>query len=292
MCNIIEYGFTKNGGATLSSPTCTAITSDIIGAKVSISIEAEDVGIPMIANIGLFWNGAPTGAYSYESASYTPSSTGLWTFTIPFTGLTPKVGTYTFHDGCVYINAPDYSSQYCNKCDTTKCTTLTICTPNWQCETPLNGYEADGCGHRRTNVNCNVACVPVWACETPLNGYESDGCGNRRSNTNCNPLVQKWKCSNAATNTCIQASDGTFDTEALCKASAICQPAGTPKWKCSNKETNTCIRDDVNGTFLSETICKASSTCKPSGTPADNTLIYVGLAAAGVAVLYLATKKK
>lgn len=30
-------------------------------------------------------------------------------------------------------------------------------------------------------------CFPVWTCETPLNGYENDGCGNRRLNTACNP---------------------------------------------------------------------------------------------------------
>lgn len=31
------------------------------------------------------------------------------------------------------------------------------------------------------------ACVPNWQCEQPLNGYESDGCGNRRTNSACNP---------------------------------------------------------------------------------------------------------
>ncbi len=30
-----------------------------------------------------------------------------------------------------------------------------ICIPNWQCETPLNGYEYDGCGNRRLKSACS-----------------------------------------------------------------------------------------------------------------------------------------
>lgn len=35
---------------------------------------------------------------------------------------------------------------------------------------------------------CSGACVVEWRCETPLNGYEFDGCGNRRTNMTCNPV--------------------------------------------------------------------------------------------------------
>lgn len=31
-----------------------------------------------------------------------------------------------------------------------------ICTTNWQCESPLNGYESDGCGNRRVNSQCDL----------------------------------------------------------------------------------------------------------------------------------------
>lgn len=68
-----------------------------------------------------------------------------------------------------------------------------FCTPNWVCEHPLNGYENDACGHRRTNTTCNP-CTPSWSCEQPLNGYENDGCGNRRANSVCNACVSSWKC--------------------------------------------------------------------------------------------------
>jgi len=34
------------------------------------------------------------------------------------------------------------------------------CIPNWQCEQPLNGYEADGCGNRRLNTTCNPQPIP------------------------------------------------------------------------------------------------------------------------------------
>jgi len=35
-----------------------------------------------------------------------------------------------------------------------------ICTPKWVCETPLNGYENDGCGNRRLNSVCNSDVPP------------------------------------------------------------------------------------------------------------------------------------
>ncbi len=38
------------------------------------------------------------------------------------------------------------------------------------------------------------SCVPNWQCETPLNGYENDGCGNRRLNTACNPICDLPSC--------------------------------------------------------------------------------------------------
>jgi len=34
---------------------------------------------------------------------------------------------------------------------------------------------------------CIATCVPDWQCESPLSGYEFDGCGNRRLNPACNP---------------------------------------------------------------------------------------------------------
>lgn len=30
------------------------------------------------------------------------------------------------------------------------------CTPNWQCESPFNGNESDGCGNRRVNSMCDL----------------------------------------------------------------------------------------------------------------------------------------
>ena len=77
--------------------------------------------------------------------------------------------------------------------DCTKYWKHVACQPSWQCEIPLNGYESDGCGHRRLNAACNP-CVPSWVCELPLNGYEDDGCGNRRPNAACNPCVPNWQC--------------------------------------------------------------------------------------------------
>jgi len=40
-------------------------------------------------------------------------------------------------------------------------------------------------------LNMVLSCVPTWVCETPLNGYEKDGCGNRRQNSACIPVPGK-----------------------------------------------------------------------------------------------------
>lgn len=40
------------------------------------------------------------------------------------------------------------------------------------------------------NITSGGGCVPIWQCEKPLNGYESDGCGTRRTNSTCNPVVK------------------------------------------------------------------------------------------------------
>jgi len=41
------------------------------------------------------------------------------------------------------------------------------------------------------NLGCTLPpCTLNWVCELPLNGYESDGCGNRRLNIECNPITE------------------------------------------------------------------------------------------------------
>ena len=60
------------------------------------------------------------------------------------------------------------------------------CIPDWQCELPLNGYEEDGCGNRRENIDC--ICVPNWQCRQPQDGHETDtnNCGEPdRYNEDC-----------------------------------------------------------------------------------------------------------
>ncbi len=55
-----------------------------------------------------------------------------------------------------------------------------------------------------------------------------------------------------------------------------------PKWKCSNAATNTCIRDDVNGSFLSEATCKAAPTCQPTTPPKSSAPIIMGASLLGL----------
>lgn len=137
MCNIISYGFTVNGN-DVSGPTCNATTSDILGVKVSISIDASDVGNSLIASVSIFFN--DTLIQGYASPSYTPAySPGIWTFNIPFTGLTTQVGKYRIGAGflpCAYIFSPDYATRYCESCGAFRCNEVTVSTPPIVCPTP------------------------------------------------------------------------------------------------------------------------------------------------------------
>lgn len=87
----------------------------------------------------------------------------------------------------IFLNVSGYSSTPYTASATI--TDIGMCTPNWQCEQPLNGYEYDvsGClavAGRRLNSACNP-CIPIWRCNIPFDGTEIDGCGNSRLNPNC-----------------------------------------------------------------------------------------------------------
>ncbi len=136
MCNIISYGFTLDGGSTLSGPTCNGTTSQIIGTDVSISTDASDIGMTYVAEINLMRNGSSIG--TFRSAPKYMGGLTLWTFKIPFTSVSSLEGTYTFGGGgCASIKSADYVNQYCYRCDTTKCTSLTI---TQACTTPNCGF--------------------------------------------------------------------------------------------------------------------------------------------------------
>ncbi len=215
MCQIIAYGFTQNGSP--SSGACIGTTLDTIGAYIDASIEASDVGNPMIGSIDITINSTPSGPYI--SSTFTPTSAGLHRFNI--TGINTQVGTYNIDaDGCVFISAPDYSNQYCYRCDTSGCKSLIITLP-------------------------------------------------------------KWQCTNPTTHECTITSSGTFNTKGECEAASPCL---SPTYHLA------CV----------DGICKKVSgaeadTCTGEGTScnkSDNTLMYAGLAAAGIVAIYLITKKK
>lgn len=70
-------------------------------------------------------------------------------------------------------------------------------------------------------------------------------------------ITQKWKCINPATNTCAQTSDGTFDTEAQCKAATSCQPSGVQTWYC-NTSTKVCSLQAGSGGYATKALCDAA----------------------------------
>jgi hypothetical protein len=139
MCSVIEYGFTINGNLRSSSP-CDAITSDTLGAQASISIEASDIGKTIVAAVGLRINDIGKG--TFYSAQFTPTySPGLYTFTIPFTGIPTQLGTYTLGyggAGCSYIyNITNLSSYICYSCTSADCAQVNVTAP---CTIPGCGF--------------------------------------------------------------------------------------------------------------------------------------------------------
>lgn len=99
--------------------------------------------------------------------------------------------------------------------------------PPIECEHPLDGYEADGCGSRRLNPVCNPpVCTPGWQCEPDQTGYESDGCGNKRLNAACNPpaCVPGWSCEPGQTGWEIDGCGNTRPNPA-CAAVPTTKPA-------------------------------------------------------------------
>ena len=78
-------------------------------------------------------------------------------------------------------------------------------------------------GTARADVEYNPGpCTPDWKCETPLNGYESDGCGNRRFNPVCN-MPKKYKCLGAPFYQCKEDVTGTYDTLEACNSACATQ---------------------------------------------------------------------
>ena len=81
--------------------------------------------------------------------------------------------TYTMggHEGFVYYRieisgAIDFEFRATYKGITKYYSIVALCVPNWQCEIPLNGYEEDGCGNRRENIDCVDLCEGVTCPDT------------------------------------------------------------------------------------------------------------------------------
>lgn len=195
MCNINSYGFTKNGAPSPSGSTCNAITSDIIGAEVSITTDASDVGKTILAAVGLRINDVGQG--TFYSGQFTPiTSSETHTFTIPFTGVSITLGTYTFGyggAGCSYIyDITNLGSYICYSCSTTKCTTLTVTAPstdkyydcvNNQCTqvTNITQYKNDPtCQNKCTTpLPTHLECINITC--TKVSGAGTDECVNEGS---------------------------------------------------------------------------------------------------------------
>lgn len=170
----LDYKLTLTGYQDIIGSTALS-TGTGIGNTISPTMTLEEGCI--------FFNTDPQGADIYLDGN--PVSIGQTPYIKCGLSLGHHTYTLVLADHTTVTGGVDVTAGE----GTTISVPLTPCTPSWQCETPPNGYESDGCGNRRLNEACNP-CVPNWQCETPPNGYESDGCGNRRLNSTCNPPVE------------------------------------------------------------------------------------------------------
>ena len=66
--------------------------------------------------------------------------------------------------------------------------------------------------------------------------------------------IMRWKCSGAPNFTCVQATDGIYDTQTECQA--VCQPP-IMRWKCSGAPNFTCVQA-TDGTYGTQAECQAA----------------------------------
>ena len=95
----------------------------------------------------------------------------------------------------------------------------------------------------------------------------------------------KWKCSGSPNYTCSQTTDGTYDTEAACKAD--CKAPTTDKWKCSGSPNYTCSQT-TDGTYDTEAAC--NDICKKEQP--NNTILIIAGVGIGLGLLYYLTQRK
>ena len=138
MCTIIVYGFTVSGNL-ISGPTCSADTSQTIGAQVQTQFDASEVGLTLIAKVDLYKDGTRINTKPLISQEYTvPYAGAIALFNIPFTGISMTTGTYDFGTGGTSIHTPDFYSQYCYAETSTRCTSLILSIP---CITPSCNFK-------------------------------------------------------------------------------------------------------------------------------------------------------
>lgn len=178
-------------------------------------------------------------------------------------------------------------------------------SPNYQCGESARGYDTiEQCqtacqAPSATKYNCNSV---THQCQGPYVTGQYDSLATCQAV--CKASAQKWKCTDPATNTCIQASNGTFDTEALCKAATNCQPAGVQSWYCDTS-TKICSLQAGSGGYPTKADCDAACsggggedpciTCDKTkqfcilGQCIDKNTVYIGVGLfAGLLIL---TKK-
>jgi len=135
MCIIITYGFTVSGNL-ISGPTCSADTSQTLGAQVQTQFDASEVGLTLIAKVDLYRNGVRINTSPLISQEYTvPYAGAITLFNIPFTGISMTTGTYDFGTGGTSIHTPDFYSQYCDAVTSTRCISLAVILP--PCTQPI-----------------------------------------------------------------------------------------------------------------------------------------------------------
>ncbi len=155
--------------------------------------------------------------------------------------------------------------------------TLSSCTPNWQCEQPLNGYESDGCGNRRQSSNCNPEYDEVISLvyisqdgdkshfKCALKGSGTGSLLTRVNNViigdSITPIIKnEYDVYFTWTSGIYIVCMGVYNIGVTTKW--ICAPPVTigSKWKCTGSPYYDCVQA-TDGIFLTRDECLASPEC-------------------------------
>ena len=130
----VNGGVGTHGGCS----SCLMIELQVVANyQTEVTFVSNPPGAQIFIDGIEWWTGFVTAA---DGATFRGISPGTHTYELRIAGYQSATGTFG-----LALNTPVIVTG----------NLIPPCVPNWQCEQPLNDYEADGCGNRRANPACS-----------------------------------------------------------------------------------------------------------------------------------------